>query len=100
MSFESYKTLFDRDGFVIVRRLLPPPEFDELRAQLDRYIRDVVPALPDSDAFFDDRSRPETLKQMQNLNSHDPFFADYMRNPTWVALAEALLGEPASSQGV
>src|SRR2546425_2483060 len=100
MSFESYKTLFDRDGFVIVRRLLAPPEFDELRAQLDRYIRDVVPALPDSDAFFDDRSRPETLKQMQNLNSHDPFFADYMRNPTWIALAEALLCEPAGSQGV
>jgi len=40
---------------------------------LDRYIRDVVPTLPDGDAFYQDRSRPETLKQMLHMGC-DPYF--------------------------
>lgn len=88
---------FDRDGFVVVRQLLPPAEFDDLRRNLDRYIRDVVPTLPDSDAFYIDKSRPETLKQLQHMGC-DPYFAAYTRHPTWNALAAALVGEPVEAQ--
>lgn len=94
MPFEQYKKDFDRDGFVIVRQLLPSAEFAELCTNLDRYIREVVPTLPDSHAFYDDRSRPETLKQMQHM-SVDPFFRDYREHPRWLALATALIGEEA-----
>jgi phytanoyl-CoA hydroxylase len=65
-------------------------------AQLDRYIRDIVPTLPPTHAFFQDRGRLETLKQMQNMNV-DPFFAEYTRQPRWMELAETLIGEPAAS---
>jgi phytanoyl-CoA hydroxylase len=92
MSFQAYRRVFDRDGFVIVRQLLSAAELDELRANLDRYIREVVPTLPDSSAFYEDRTRPETLKQLQHMG-RDPFFAAYTRHPKWVALAEALTGE-------
>jgi phytanoyl-CoA hydroxylase len=97
MSFEKYKAAFDRDGFVIVRQLLAPAEFDELRANLDRFIRETVPTLPDKHAFYDVKGRPETLKQMQFMGV-DPFFRDYPRHPRWSALAEALVGEPAEGQ--
>jgi phytanoyl-CoA hydroxylase len=91
------KTLFDRDGFIVVRQLLSPSEFAELQGQLERYIREVVQTLPDSDAFYVDRSRPQTLKQMQHMG-RDPFFRDYPRHPKWVALARELLGEEVAGQ--
>jgi phytanoyl-CoA hydroxylase len=95
--FHEFKPRYDRDGFVVVRQLLAPSEFDELRHNLDRYIRDVVPTLPDSDAFYLDRMRPETLKQLQHMGC-DPYFAGYSRHSTWNALAAALVGEPVEAQ--
>jgi phytanoyl-CoA hydroxylase len=90
------KSIFDRDGFVVIRDFLPPNDLRDLRQNLDRYIRDVVPTLPDTDAFYEDRSNPATLKQLQRMGS-DPFFAAYRQNRHWVALAESLLGEPAQA---
>ncbi|HZL89454.1 MAG TPA: hypothetical protein VFB96_13905, partial [Pirellulaceae bacterium] len=81
MTFEQYTAACDRAGFVIVRQLLPAAEFAELMRQLDRYIREVVPTLPDAHAFYDDKRRPETLKQMQHMGG-DPFFANYRNHPT------------------
>jgi len=95
MTFELEKQHFDQHGFVIVRQLLGNQDFAELTENLDRYIRDVVPTLPDADAFYQDRSRPETLKQMQRMGG-DPYFQKYVKHPKWKALAEALIGEPAT----
>lgn len=97
MAFEQYKEAFDRDGFVIVQQLLALAEFAELRDQMDRYIRDVVPSLADGHAFYEDRGRPETLKQMQHMGC-DPFFRDYGKHPTWLALAQALVGEDVRAE--
>ncbi len=97
MSYESEKRTFDRDGFVVVRQFLTPNELTELTGQLVRYIRDVVPGLSDAHAFYHDRARPESLKQMQFMQV-DPFFRDYTRHPKWKALAEALVGEPAACE--
>jgi phytanoyl-CoA hydroxylase len=92
MNFESYKTAYDHDGFVIVRQFLPGEDFAVLKRELSRYIRDVVPTLPDKYAFYDEKSRPETLKQLQYMDV-DPFFREYQSHPTWSALARALVGE-------
>ena len=98
MRFSEYRQAFDRNGFVVVRQFLDDGDFHELKAQLDRYIREVVPTLPDSAAFYQDRDRPETLKQMQQFPP-DSFFDSCQCHPRWVALAEALLGEPAMAAG-
>ena len=90
------KQQYDELGFVVLRNFLKEAALEELRSNLDRYIRDVVPTLADSAAFYQDRSRPETLKQMQHM-SVDPFFRDYPKNPHWTELAEALIGESATS---
>ena len=96
MNFELEKQHYDQHGFVIVRQLLGDKDFTELKENLDRYIRDVVPHLPDADAFYQDRARPETLKQMQRMGG-DPYFREYVKHPKWKALAEALIGEPATA---
>ncbi len=98
MTFHELKPEFDLSGYVIVRQLLPADEFAELGRQLDRYVRDVVPGLADGDAFYDaGRTRPESLKQLHRLDQ-DPFFERFKHNPTWRALAESLLCEPATAE--
>lgn len=96
-NFHQLKPQFDRDGFVVVRQLLPAEDFQRLKSELDRYVAEVVPTLPDSAAFFLEKGRPETLKQLQHMG-HDPFFREYPRHPTWSSLAASLLGEPAEGQ--
>ncbi len=70
-------------AFVIVRQFRRSDELSDLTGNLERYIRDIVPTLPDGDAFYEDRDRPETLKQMQNMG-HDPYFSDYRTNARWL----------------
>lgn len=92
------RTRYEEDGFVVIRGFLPPNELNELTSNLDRYIRDVVPTLPDGDAFYDDKSRPETLKQLNRIQQ-DPFFAAYLKHPLWVNAAKTLLGEDVIVHG-
>lgn len=94
MNYHAEKQAFEQDGFVVVRQFLDAAGLEELAGQLERYIRDVVPGLSDAHGFYHDRSRPETLKQMQFMQV-DPFFRDYTARPKWKGLAEALVGEAA-----
>ena len=94
--FTQYREDYLRDGFVVVRDFFTGEGFDELAGELDRYVAEVVPTLPDSDAFFQDRKSPETLKQMQHMV--DPFFVEYGTREPFVSLAEALMGEPVRAQ--
>lgn len=88
---------YDRDGFVVVREFLGLDELSLLQRELQRYITLVVPHLPDSDAFYVDRLRPETLKQLQHMGG-DAFFAEYRRHARWGELAAALIGESCEAQ--
>src|SRR2546426_10802175 len=96
MAYQEEKLAYEQDGFVIVRQFLSGRDLNELRENLERYIRDVVPTLPDSAAFYQDRRRPETLKQMQHMGG-DAFFREYTAHPRWVGLAESLVGEPVQA---
>jgi phytanoyl-CoA hydroxylase len=98
MDWSTLKNQFETDGVVVIRGFLDPVALAELTGNLDRYIREVVPRLPDGDAFYDDRSRPETLKQLNRIQQ-DPFFAQYLKHPLWTRAAESLLGEPVRVQG-
>ena len=96
MPYELEKKQFDQHGFVVVRNLLGDADFATLRENLDRYVREVVPTLADADAFYQDRARPETLKQLQRMGC-DPFFLDYSLHPKWTELAQTLVGEPVTA---
>ena len=76
-SYAEYKEAFDRDGYVLIRQFLPPEEFGVLAANVARYICDVVPGLDEKLVFYQDRERPETLKQIQCMEQNDRFFAEY-----------------------
>lgn len=88
---------FNDDGFVIVRQFLPDDELQVLQSELHRYIHDIVPHLPGSDAFYVDRNRPGTLKQMQHMGK-DAFFKNYRCNSRWSSLAAMLLDESVQAK--
>ncbi|HZJ64923.1 MAG TPA: phytanoyl-CoA dioxygenase family protein [Kofleriaceae bacterium] len=81
---------FRDNGCVFVKQLLTAAEVDELRAQLQRFIRDVAPTLDDGSVI---RTPGGALRALENLPV-DPFFHAYASSPRWMALASALLGGP------
>ena len=85
---------YQQNGFVVVRQFLTGSALEELKGQLDRFIRDVVPGLPAGNAFYHDRDRPETLKQLNEMQD-DPYFDEIRISSQWMDLATRLLGEQA-----
>lgn len=97
---DAIRSTYDNDGFVIIRNLFSPAEVQELKDEVDRYIRDVVPTLPRTAAFFDDYSRPETLRKMQSLDRHDDGFHRFMNTGRHVPLLEHLIRDRFAPQGL
>ncbi|MGN6547901.1 MAG: phytanoyl-CoA dioxygenase family protein [Aureliella sp.] len=96
MPLDFDKTAYDELGFTVIRQFLDAAELEQLRQNVARYVRDIVPTLADSEAFYQDRSRPETLKQLNRMG-RDAFFHQLTQHPQWTALAQSLLGEVATA---
>lgn len=99
MDYAKLKTEYDAVGYVVVRNFLGHEELCDLQQNIERYIQDMVPCLPESEAFYEDRTRPETLKQLNRMQQ-DSYFQACAAQPKWTLLAEALLGESAEAHGV
>ena len=95
-----YKAPFDRDGYILIRAFFTPEQVSELRARFARFIAEEVPKYPPSDAVYEVKGKPETLKYIQRLTEHDPYFAHLERDPRFVELAKGLLGDDVVPQGV
>src|SRR5688572_13223759 len=84
---------FLRDGYDFIRGFFSAPELTELNAELDRFIRTVVPTMPPEEVFYEDKQRPETLKQLQKLNERDDYFSKLFLGGKIERLAETLLAD-------
>ena len=85
---------FDRDGFVAMPGFLDSAAITELRDEIDRFISDAVPGLPNEHVFYEDKSSSRSLKQIQQLWQHDDFFQRLMIDSPFYELAERLLDGP------
>lgn len=86
---------YDRDGFLLIRGFLSPNELEEFVEGIDRCIRNDLSGLPDSQAKYLDKSRPETLYDLRPVENS--FLESYSRHPRLTEMAERLLREPAES---
>ena len=73
---QAVKHVFDRDGFVILREFLDEQEIGEVRENVERYIEEVIPTMPPEQVYYEVPERMETLKQLQRMHTHDPFFEE------------------------
>ena len=87
-------TRFQRDGYVALPRFLVGRELAELIANVDRFIDHVVPQLPAEHVFYENRDDPTTLKQIQQMGDHDPWFQDLFTGSRFREVAEMLLDGP------
>ena len=84
---------FEEDGFVAVSEFCYPVELSAIESALARFIDLRVPRLPAQEVFYEDKAKPETLKQIQRMHEHDDFFGAFIQEKP-KALAQELLGEP------
>lgn len=84
-------TGFDRDGYVAIRPLFDNEKMAEIRAETIRFIRDVVPTMPDTRVYYEDKNDLLSLKQIQKMFEYDDYFAKLMNESIIRELAETLL---------
>lgn len=96
MDYGKYKESYDRDGFVIVRDFLTSAELAELAAEIGRFVREVVPTLPETQVFYETGADGKPAARQIHRVNHDPYFDAYLNHPKWTALARALVGEPVT----
>lgn len=85
---------FRADGFVSLPGFLSGEELIELTANVDRFIREIVPQLPPEHVFYEDKNNTATLKQIQKMGDHDPWFQELFTNSRFREVAEILLAGP------
>ena len=84
---------FEEDGFVAVSGFCNPVELSAIESALARFIDLRVPQLPAEEVFYEDKAKPETLKQIQRMHEQCDFFGAFIQEKP-KALAQELLGEP------
>ncbi len=89
---------FQRDGFVCIPGFLDPDTIESVREVIGLIRRGELRGIPDEQIYREDKDRPETLKQIQNLFRWHPLFHDLMHKGAAPDLARTLLGdEPVAS---
>lgn len=86
--------VFETDGVIALPQFIAGEELVELIVNVDRFIKDVVPTLPTEHVFYEDKNNPETLKQIQQMGDHDPWFRKLFTAGRFREIAELLLDGP------
>jgi phytanoyl-CoA hydroxylase len=94
------KSSFEKDGFVFIKAFFNLQQVEEIKKQLADFIRDVVPGMPANHVLYEEKDRPETLKQLQDMQVHSPFFNALMTGSELEKTAELLLGEKVIGKNV
>lgn len=82
---------FNRDGYVHIDPLYGTEEVREIVENLDRFIRNKVPNIPESQVYYEDRHDANSLKQIQKIFEYDEWFRDLMLTGPARRIAEDVL---------
>jgi phytanoyl-CoA hydroxylase len=92
MEFSAAKREFDERGFTVLRNFVDAREIATINAELERYIAEVLPGLPETAAFYEDKDDPATLFRLQGMCDCDAFFHDLYYGQRMMELGELLMG--------
>ena len=70
---------FREHGFAAIQSFLDPAERPELEKKLSEQVLPSLHELPAEHVFYEDRQGRESLKQIQHLEAHYKWFADWMQ---------------------
>jgi phytanoyl-CoA hydroxylase len=86
------KTDFDKQGYIAIKNFLDAAELYELKAEVQRFIKEVVPNIPAEQVYYEDKSKTDTLKQVQKLYDYDDYFLKLAQSSKVLKLAQGVLG--------
>ena len=84
---------FERDGYIAIPELYNQEQIAQINENIDRYVRDVVPTMPPTRVYYEDKTDKSTLKQIQSMFEYDSYFAQLMNQGPVKSIAESLLQE-------
>lgn len=90
---EKYKAQFREEGYIAVRKFLSQQEVSEIDAKVRELVDTKISSMPPEHVFYEDKGDASTLKQLQHLDQHDPFFQSLFNSQEITGLAEGLLGD-------
>lgn len=82
---------FTRDGYVAAKPLFGAGKMAEINTEIARYIRDVVPTMPDAQVYYEDLNDKFSLKQLQKIYEYDQYFEKLMTEGVVREIAETVL---------
>jgi len=82
---------FRDEGYVAQRGFLSEADLEILNENLGHFIAEKLHELPKEHVFYEDKECPETLKQIQQLYTYDPYFESLMIGSRFEALAKCVL---------
>ena len=86
-------TDYERDGFVVIRQFLSAEEVADVRAELDRYIREDLASLPPDAATRE--ADGKTVRNLWRIEKHNPKLRALAEREDIRAIVAALVhGEP------
>ena len=91
---------FRREGFTALPGFFSPARIAGIREQLDRLICDAVPSMPAAHVVYENPDDRSTLKQLQDLHHHSPYFDELLNTGELALLARTVLGEEATGKNV
>ena len=89
----------EQDGFVKVPGFCAGEDLAFLETELEEFIQSELDSLPAELVFYEDKSRKDSLKQIQQLHQYSALFHQWMTNRPQV-LEEARLGEPVRARNL
>lgn len=100
IQLDALKKDYERDGYVFIPGFLDKSEIQSLNLSLQKVIAEKLSSMPPNHVVYEDKDDKETLKQLQDLQLYDPFFAGVLFKSKFEQIAEALLGDKAIGKTV
>ncbi|MGY8827609.1 MAG: phytanoyl-CoA dioxygenase family protein [Candidatus Latescibacterota bacterium] len=91
MDLHAAKRDFYQRGFAVLRGFIDARELAAINAELERYITEALPSLPETAAFYEDKDDPTTLMRLQGMCDYDSFFHDLYYGERMLELGDLLM---------
>ena len=93
------------NGFAVARGFLGSSELAEVIEQLERYVREIVPRLPEMDVFYEHRvsegmESARAIKMLSRMQHHDEYFGALLEDDRFRTLGDRLWPVPVVSQDI
>ena len=89
------KDEFNSKGYAAIYSFFNNDKIQEIKNEIDRYIIDIVPTLPNHHVFYEDKSDKSTIKNLQQMFNYDDYFKKLIEESAIQEVASFLLQEKA-----